>query len=192
MDLQELCEQARLERTALRAVFRVGSRVYGTATPESDEDFLVVLARRDARQDLLFFPNLNVILHGADSFQRALEEHSIMALEAHFAPAPHRLLEPRPPFSFKLDRKRVMASASERARSDFAKARKTFEAEPDAARKKVFHALRVAMFARQIAQHGKLSRFDEASHLMALLRGIPSWEPVAQFTEPLLQELLGR
>lgn len=191
MDLQELCEQARLDRGALHAVFRVGSRVYGTTHPGSDEDFLVVLARRDARQDLLFFPGLNVILHGVDSFQRALEESSVMALEAHFAPAPHRLLEPRPPFSFRLDRKRAMASARERARSDFAKARKTFEDEPEAARKKVFHALRVAMFARQIAQHGKILRFDEASHLLPLLGGMPSWGAIEPLAGPMLRELLG-
>jgi predicted nucleotidyltransferase len=190
MDLQDLCGRARLDRDALRAVFRVGSRVYGTDHPGSDEDFVVVLARQDARQDLLFGPDFNVILHGVDSFQRSLDEPSVLALEAWFAPPPHRLLEPRPPFRCKPDRRRLLAAASERARSDFAKARKTFEDEPEAARKKVFHALRVAMFARQIVRHGKLLRFDEASHLPALLRSFDRWTAIEKHFGPELEALL--
>src|SRR5512132_4365138 len=54
------------------AIFRCGSRVYGTATAASDEDFVVVLARRDAKQDLVFRDNVNVVVHGLDSFREAV------------------------------------------------------------------------------------------------------------------------
>ena len=56
----------------VHALFRCGSRVYGTATATSDEDFVAVLARRDAKQDLLFRDDVNVVIHGLDSFRDAL------------------------------------------------------------------------------------------------------------------------
>ena len=65
----------------VHALFRCGSRVYGTATATSDEDFVAVLARRDARQDLLFRDGVNVVIHGLDTFREAIAGQSVFALE---------------------------------------------------------------------------------------------------------------
>ena len=47
----------------------------------------------------LFGPDINVIVHGLRSFQSALDDGSVLAFEAVFAPPPHHLKEPRPPFA---------------------------------------------------------------------------------------------
>lgn len=190
MDLTDLCGTLRLSPGSLRAAFRVGSRVYGSARPGSDEDFLLVLSRPDARQDLLWGEGCNAIIHGLESFQEALDEHSMMAIEAWFAPPPHRLLEPRPPFRFALRRDRLIAAASERARSDLEKARKRFDDEPGPSRKKVFHAVRVAMFARELLDRGKLTGFDQATPLLTELESLDDWPAIERRFEPLLRGLL--
>lgn len=147
----------------VHSVFRAGSRVYGTASATSDEDFVAVLARRDARQDLAFAPGVNVVVHGLDTFRDAIAEHSVFALECLFLPPEHRLKEGRPPFPFKLDRKKLAASAASRSASDFKKAGARFDDEPEASKKKLFHALRVPLFAVQIAETGVLHDYGAAN-----------------------------
>lgn len=190
MSLDSMLMVLRRPATDLRGAFRVGSRVYGNARPDSDQDFLAVLADRGARKDLAFGDEVNVIVQGGDDFQRALDEHSMVALECWFAPREHRLIEPRPPFSFSLDRRRLEASARERSRSDFDKGKKRFDDEPGPSRKKIYHALRVAAFACQIARHGKLVDFGQASPWLAELETLETWSDVEARFGPLHRALL--
>jgi hypothetical protein len=121
-------------------------------------------------------------VHGTGSFARALADQSVFACEALFAPAEHRLKEGRPPLPYRLDRPKLAASARGRSDADFKKAGKTFADEPRAAKKKLFHALRVPMFARQLVLHGTLVDFGEAAPLWAEIEGRPEteWEAYAR------------
>jgi hypothetical protein len=173
------------------AVYRTGSRVYGTASPTSDEDFVAVLARRDARQDLAFGPGVNVVVHGLDTFRDAIADHSVFVLECLFLPPEHRLKDPRPPFAVAIDRKKLSASAGGRSASDFAKAGKRFADEPAASKKKLFHALRVPLFALQIARSGRITDYAEASGLWREIaaRADDAWEPYLEAYGPLRERL---
>lgn len=162
-EYQRLLAILRQPDSAVRFACRVGSRVYGTAGPGSDHDYLVVLVNPGQKQDLLFGKDVNVVVHGVRTFQAALEEGGVFAFEAVFAPVEHRLKEARPPFTYRLDRIRLAASAAARSKSDFDKARKCFEEEPGPSKKKLFHALRVPMFALQLARTGKITDFTEAN-----------------------------
>ncbi len=176
------------------AVFRTGSRVYGTASETSDEDFVAVLARRDARQDLAFGPGVNVVVHGLDTFRDAIADQSVFALECLFLPPDHRLKEARPPFAFALDRKKLAASAGGRSAADFAKAGKRFAEEPAASKKKLFHALRVPMFALQIARAGRIVDYGEANGLWREISAATdeAWEPYLEAYGPLAGAALRR
>lgn len=176
----------------LHALFRCGSRVYGTATATSDEDFVAVLARRDAKQDLVFGDNVNVVIHGLDTFRDAIAGQSVFALECLFLAPEHRLLDPRPAFAFKLDRARLAASATARSTSDFKKAAKQFDDEPVASKKKLFHALRVPMFALQIARSGRILDYGQANPHWAAIRDHESsdWEDYARLYGPVRDDLL--
>ncbi|WP_437731899.1 hypothetical protein [Sorangium sp. So ce1335] len=178
----------------VHSVFRTGSRVYGTATAASDEDFVAVLARRDARQDLAFAPGVNVVVHGLDTFRSALADHSVFALECLFLPPEHRLKEPRPPFPFKLDRKKLAASAASRSASDFKKAGARFDEQPEASKKKLFHALRVPLFAVQIAETGAIHDHGAATPIWREIAADErlDWEAYREAYGPLRERLCDR
>jgi hypothetical protein len=164
----------------VRFAVRCGSRVYGTHGAHSDEDFFVVLADRKAKQDLAWGDRINVIVHGADAFERAILEQSVFALECLFAPPDHRLKESSPPFVMKADKRRLFGSAKSRSDSDYAKARKGYEDEPHTSLKKVFHSLRVLSFAKQVAEHDRISDYSAANHWWPELsnKHVLSWDEV--------------
>jgi hypothetical protein len=176
----------------VHALFRCGSRVYGTATATSDEDFVAVLARRDAKQDLVFGDDVNIVVHGLDSFHDALAGQSVFALECQFLAPEHRLVDPRPAFPFKLDRAKLAASASARSTSDFKKAAKQFEDEPLASKKKLYHSLRVPMFALQIMRSSRISDYGQANHHWAAIRDHEStdWDDHERLFGPVRDDLL--
>jgi hypothetical protein len=157
----------------VRFCVRCGSHVYGTSRPDSDKDLLLVLADDHARQDLIWGENLNVVVHGGDSYRQALAAQSVFALEALFAPAHHRLKEAIPPFDWTLDLGRLFESAKARSDADWSKAKKKFDEDVAGSKKRAMHALRVVAFAHQIVDRGAITDFGVA---------VPWWEEL--FTGP--------
>lgn len=179
MDYAAILKHLKRADAEVHSVFRCGSRVYGTAGPASDEDFVVVLADRDAKKDLLFRGGANFVIHGVETFKAAIAEQSVFALECLFLPPEHKLKEKtKGAFAYKVDRKRLAESAIARSDADFTKAARTLEDEPAAAKKKLFHALRVPMFALQIAERGRIVDYGEANHhyRAIMARDDDSWE----------------
>lgn len=170
MTYTDLLQVLRRTDPEIHSAVACGSRVYGTANVDSDEDFLVVL-HAPTRSEVVFRPGLNVVLQGFDHFQDALRQQSVFALEAFFLPPAHRLKHGKA--NYTLDRHRLHRAASEKSDADFQKAAKTFALEPNAARKKLFHSLRVPSFARQIARTGAIHDYGETNSL---------WEEIA--TDP--------
>ncbi|HET9955256.1 MAG TPA: nucleotidyltransferase domain-containing protein [Polyangiaceae bacterium] len=164
----------------IRFAVRCGSRVYGTATPASDEDFFVVLRDREAKRDLVWVDHMNVVIHGTGAFEAALAEQSVFALECLCTPAEHRLKEATPRFPLEVRRARLFDSVKDRSDSDFKKALKRYDEDPAAARKRVFHALRVLSFARQLLEAGRITDFSAANGW---------WEELADATELTPQDI---
>jgi hypothetical protein len=161
--LQDLASILRVDPQSIRLACRMGSRVYGTAGPTSDDDFLVVLSKPGQKQDLAFAPGVNIVVHGVATFQQALDDQSVFALEGFFAPMEHTLVSAKPPFKYTLDRKKLAISATEKSRADWQKGCKKFLDEPKPSRKKIFHSLRVPAFALQVTRTGKLTDFAIAN-----------------------------
>lgn len=161
--MQTLLSVLRVPAEAVFSAYRVGSRVYGTARPDADEDFVAVLAKPGQKQDLAFGPLVNVVIHGLETFQQALNDQSVFALECYFAPKAHVLKAPKRAFQYKLDKKKLALSALHRSQADWDKGMKRFMDEPGASKKKLFHALRVAVFAREVLRTGKISDFQAAN-----------------------------
>ncbi len=179
---------------AVRFCVRCGSHVYGTARDGSDQDFLVVLTDLAARQDLLWGENTNIVVHGAGSYASALEAQSVFALEGFFAPAEHRLKEAHPPFAYRPNARRLFEAAKARSDSDWAKARKRYDEEPEASRKRAVHGLRVLAFAAQIVEHGAIVDFQAAVSWWECVSGREylRWEELAADLEPVRAGLLAR
>jgi hypothetical protein len=174
MSYARLLEALRCPDAAVRAAWRVGSRVYGTARPDSDEDFAVILEGPAPGRDVVFGNRLNVVTQSVAAFEEALTENRVFALECLFAPPVHTLKAPLRPFTFGLQLGRLLDSAREKSDSDFAKAEKRFALDRRLAKKKLFHALRVPAFALEVAQTGKLTRFEALAPLWLELWSDPS------------------
>lgn len=166
-----------LAESQVYAAYCIGSRVYGTASPNSDEDFVAVLATPGQKQDLAFGPKVNAVIHGIHTFQEALSGQSVFALECYFAPKEYILKPPKPPFSYRLDKKKLALSALNRSSSDWDKGIKRFLDEPHPSKKKLFHALRVPTFALQVLKTGTLGDFSAANDFWMELATGPDTDP---------------
>ena len=170
MSLERIAAALRTETTAIRAAWRLGSRVYGTSGPTSDHDYVAVHVDPARKQELFFAEGVNVILYSQPQFQEALGEQTMVAIEAFFAPPEHTLRPlPKGQTSYRLDRALLRAKATERSSADYKKASRTHDEEPGPGRKKLFHALRVPLFAAQILRHGRL---------VDLTAALPLWQQI--------------
>jgi hypothetical protein len=106
-------------------------------------------------------------------------------------PPGHKLKETKGAFAYKPDPRKLAESAIGRSDADFAKAAKTFEREPEAAKKKLFHALRVPMFARQLKASGRIVDYAEASPLWAEIRDREGldWDEYQRAYGPLREQI---
>jgi hypothetical protein len=166
MSIERITKVLRADPGEIIAAWRIGSRVYGTARPDSDHDYLVIQRGEAVKTDLLFGDEVNIILRGLAPFQQSLREQTMVALEAYFAPPEHTLRPLRPgQVTCQIDRRLLREKASERSLSDYKKAARTHDDEPGPARKKLFHALRVPIFAAQLLRHGRLVDLTAAAPL---------------------------
>jgi hypothetical protein len=181
-------------------LFRCGSRVYGCANEKSDEDFLAVL--HHGKQDLLFRHQLNITVHTVQTFETAIKNHVILALECIFSPEQTRLKNGAS-FPFKLNRALLYERALATSTSDYEKSRHLLEemqsTDPSStdelllfSKTKLYHSLRVLLFARQITTAGIIQNFGEANGIRKAIFENESmnWEDYRQRYEPLRNELL--
>lgn len=145
-----------------------GSRVYGTAKPDADYDFIAVVPNNSRIEDgtgyHLFHDDgdLNLQVESRDTFQRHLTEHKVKALECWYMP--HEMMPKKSimhvgaNFKFKLDLRALRHEFSSKASNSFVKAKKKIEKEKDyyIGWKSLFHSLRILNFGIQIAKDGKI------------------------------------
>jgi len=145
------------------AIYPYGSRVYGTAVADSDEDFITVLKRMPERHEILDRDGFSFVLHDPTTFQRGIWAHEPYALECYFLD-PSLKLKDRV-WDFKLEKRVIRESFSQKASHSFVKAKKKFEVEGDFKRgkKSLFHSLRIMTFGCQIAEHGKITDYQAAN-----------------------------
>lgn len=137
------------------AAFAVGSHVYGTATKDSDRDYLIIV--KDEVEDIVQRPGIDVVVKGKYSFQEALRMGNIFSIEGVCSPTVFKTTEEYQNFRVKdaAHRRRMAHSAAERAYADYQKGVNTNNA------RKVYHAFRVCDYADQILEQGRI--FDPGS-----------------------------
>jgi hypothetical protein len=174
----------------------VGSRVYGTSGPDSDHDYVFVGIIATGR-DIVFDYGCSITVFSEDAFRESFANQNVFALEAMFTPEQLRL----PPFviqgwltttgnrgwldttvdmGWKLDKPKLVANATEKSDSDFARAIRTW-GDPKA-RKRLWHSLRVPMFAGQVLTHGRIIDYTAANDVFLEIMTDPS-EDSAHFAE---------
>lgn len=144
-------------------IFPYGSRVYGTASAQSDHDFLAIIPanRRTDTGTEFRWNDVNVHMFNKIHFQNQLQEHKIHALEAYFHPCG---LGPAN-FKFALDLGVLRAELSQKASHSFVKAKKKIAKEKEyyLGWKSLFHSLRILDFGTQIATKSRIVDYSAAN-----------------------------
>jgi len=166
--------------TVIHNVYRYGSTVYGTASEQSDTDYIVV-ASDEYQYVQLQAPMIDVTVYGETDFKRALFCHDVTAVECVMLPYRH-VLKQTIIFDFEPDTRMLRESFSAKASNSFVKAKKklTVPADyaPHTARKSLFHSLRIIDFGIQLAMVGTID-FDSVQHYWQSISRHPAdtgWE----------------
>ena len=169
---------------------RVGSQVYGNSQEDSDTDF-VVINRNAQKSDLLFGADYNVTIFSTEHFKKMLHEQSIFAFEILHTPPTHRLYEAGHPIFSNPDPKRLSQAVQVKAQADWNKGLKIIAHDQTKGQKKLWHSLRLLIFARQLITSGLIHDFTEANELFWELITHPSREAqdYSQWLLPIRNEL---
>ena len=154
----------------IRFVFPYGSKVYGTHTEKSDEDYIIIVRSDDDVDYGIHEGNINIFVHSDILFQNMIHEHKVQALECYFSHDND--------FEFSLDKVKLRNSFSAVASNSFSKCRKKLKPganfDPYIAKKSLFHALRIIDFGIQIAKYGKIVNFSSCNAYFDEIMRIPS------------------
>ena len=168
-----------------------GSRVYGTAGKDSDEDYLAIVPanRRADTGEEYQRDNVNIHIFNRRDFQDQLNRHKIHALEAYYLPDGRVAKE----FTFALDLGTLRSELSQKASHSFVKAKKKLEVEKDyyIGWKSLFHSLRILIFGTQIASTGRLSNYAAANRFWFEIRDAQqyNWEYFKDKYQPVYNSL---
>ena len=183
--ISRILDLSGLTEKEIIAVYPYGSRVYGTASPQSDYDFIVVhdgASSNDAQQYDSRSKDLSVHTYHADSWQRHLVDHKIFAIECHS-------LMPTDQFKFTLDKPALRKEISSKASNSWVKCKKKLTVEENEyyiGIKSLFHSFRIPIFGIQIAAEGKVVDFAEANSIWNELRDRhnATWDELKEEFQP--------
>lgn len=183
--------------TDFLAVYQYGSRVYGTARPDSDYDFVVVAntEEKEYNQD-----NYNIHVLKPETFQQKLHDHDNMAIECHFLPARHVLISHA--WDFTLDRQKLRHAFSAKASNSFVKCKKKLTVETGQewiGIKSMFHSIRIINFGIQLAVHERIKDYGGADYEWLKIRDMAekmevnnswSWEVIHKEFKPIYNQYM--
>lgn len=172
MTPEQILKQLNIEDEVL-AIFPYGSRIYGTARPTSDFDYIIVLKRAMLesgafRQNAISNTTRSVqgVLYSRGGFIDAINNYEIGALECLSLPEEKIILKKWP---FKVAKwhektmvKKIIEKASASRHIANMQAKSGF---PERAKKGMFHALRILHFGLQLKEHQKIVDFTVCNSL---------------------------
>ncbi len=148
-------------------IYPLGSRVYGSCTPESDYDYILVVKNYFDSNDI------NVHIYTEEQFRLSLNNHDIQALECIHLPN-HLIIKETIKFSYILDKKKLRSAISTIASNSWVKGKKKLIVSGDydlhLAIKSIFHSLRIIDFGIQIATHNKIISYHSMNYVLVDLK----------------------
>jgi predicted nucleotidyltransferase len=187
--LNSVIKLSGIHPSRVQNVYLFGSRSYGTATGESDHDFIVVcnnpFFEREIRVD-----NYNIHLMTMDIFLSKLKNHLPTAVEAFYLPEEFKFE------SIKIDwspnRQSLRHSFSHVSSNSWVKAKKKIQqGDYQIGIKSLFHSLRIPLFGSQISKFGKIIDFSEGNWIWDDLQSkIWTWEDLDIKFRPIRNKIL--
>lgn len=191
-------------------VYHWGSRVYGTHTPKSDYDFVIVTSHNTKEENLplvLGKPKVNAeeidkpypmyddefincIFIPLENWKFMLWTHKHEALECYFLPPRFKLLETAQ-IPFELDYEVLRRTVAVESKVRWRTAERQFvEVSEYTGRKFLFHSLRYRIFAMHLIREGKLIDYSIANELWERIKAHEGgWNQLVKDFTPDLQQL---
>ncbi len=164
MDIPTLSKLIKIQEDQILNAYPAGSHVYGTNNESSDEDYLIVSGIIEQRQDMFYNDRINVVIHSVGSWRKSLKEPSILSLECIFLPKEIKLKETLISTNFNNKPIDICKSALETSLRDWNKSKTKFESGlTEQGKKKIFHSLRILLFAEQIILDKTIKDYGAAS-----------------------------
>jgi len=148
-----------LQANKIVGLYEFGSLVYGTAHENSDYDYVVILDVSDELYEHFENKDLDIHIFSIESFKHKLIEHDIMVLETFFNPHPIIKYD----VDFKLDLVKLRHKISAIVSNSWVKAKKKVLLEDEDSFigwKSLFHSVRLLSFGIQMAELGRIEKFD--------------------------------
>lgn len=191
--LEEIIKGTGVTIGTLMCLYPYGSRVYGTVRPDSDYDFIVVHDgdRLNSGVQYDFEPNYTVHVYHESEWKQRIEAYEIQALECLSLMTSTEFTLPE------INKPLLRASISAKVSNSWVKAKKKITVEDDylTGIKSLFHCFRIAMFGQQIARHGRVVDFTEATPLWKeefepMLETRPEWTDLHLTYKPRINALM--
>lgn len=149
-------------------IYQIGSQVYGTATPESDTDLILVV------KDWFDSKDIDVHVYTIEQFEMSLKLHDIQALECvcvdkqFIHKENHKFEIPT------INLNQLRKSISTICNNSWVKGKKKLIISGDydlnVAIKSIFHSLRIYHYGFQLATKGKIYNYQSVNYIMFDLR----------------------
>lgn len=155
-------------------IYQFGSRVYGNNAEESDYDYVFIC------KDYINYNDTNIQVFTIGSFETAISNHDIVALECLFLSPINIVCENTCEYDdflfeyfndniFKLDKQKLRTSISTITSNSWVKGKKKLTVANDydkyLAIKSVFHSIRILDFGIQIATESKIYNYSSMNWL---------------------------
>jgi len=150
-------------------IYIFGSQVYGTATPESDTDIIMVV------KDWFDSKDINIHVYTVEQFQLLIDRHDIQAMECLFTPKEYILKSNiNRWYDIKIDKQLLRPAISTITSNSWVKGKKKLTVAGDydlhLAIKSIFHSLRILDFGIQIATSGSIQNFGAMNYVLEDLK----------------------
>lgn len=165
-------ETVKLVPNKVKAIFPLGSHVYGTNNKDSDYDFIVIVNEIPEIGSIQRELDKNIDIHyyTVEEFQLKLDNHDIQMLECFFLPEDMYSTYIDLPFTFELDKSKLRKSISTIVNNSWVRGKKKLVVSGDydlnLALKSIFYSIRILGLGIQIASHGKIITYKEYNWLL--------------------------
>jgi predicted nucleotidyltransferase len=186
----------------IKSIFRFGSRVYGSATKDSDTDIIVVVDDNanltEIEESYKNREGLDVEVLRYTDFQNLLYDMDVRALECYFS-------EPQNNFNTQLytfvyDEIKLRKQFSKTSSNSWVKGKKKLTIEKDydvrCGIKSIFHSFRILDFAIQIASYQQIQDWTRYNYILEdlytkseAMTGDELWDYITEKYKPLYNNL---
>lgn len=190
MNYKDVISRSKIHPSRVKSIFMYGSRVYGTETPVSDWDFIMISNNSVPSQEIRS-GDFNIHVLTPDHFHQLLIEHKPNAIECFYLPQDYRLYE-TVDIDFNLKINSLRHSFSHVSSNSWVKSKKKIEqGDYYLGIKSLFHSLRIPMFGIQICNYGRIVDYRCANDIFSRIMSKEwIWEDIDQEFRPLRNKIL--